>query len=83
MKNLLPISRFSQVTRLSVKMLHHYDELGLLKPAPVDSDSGCRYYSLAQAAEAERIRLLRSLELPREAIWEILSDATPRQPKRG
>ncbi|RIH77470.1 Multidrug-efflux transporter 1 regulator [Calidithermus terrae] len=73
MRNLLPIGRFSQVTRLSVRMLRHYDELGLLKPALVDEASGYRYYSLAQAAEAERIRLLRELEVPLEEIRELLS----------
>jgi DNA-binding transcriptional MerR regulator len=72
MKNLLPIGRFSRVARLSVKMLRHYDGLGLLKPALVDDSSGYRYYSLAQIAEAERIRLLRELELPLEEIRSLL-----------
>lgn len=81
MRNLLPIGRFSQVTRLSVRMLRHYDELGLLKPALVDEDSGYRYYSLAQAGEAERIRLLRSLEMPLEEIRELLSLPDPKTVK--
>lgn len=72
MKNLLPIGRFSQITRLSIRMLRHYDEIGLLKPTLVDSDSGYRYYSLAQATDAERIRLLRSLEMPLEEISKLL-----------
>jgi effector-binding domain-containing protein len=73
-KNLLPIGRFSQVCRLTVKALRHYDELGLLRPALVDPESGYRYYSLAQAGEAERIRLLRSLEMPLEEIRELLRE---------
>lgn len=72
MKNLLPIGRFSQITRLSIRMLRHYDEVGLLKPAMVDPDSGYRYYSLSQLTEAQRIRLLRSLEMPLEEIRELL-----------
>lgn len=72
MKNLLPIGRFSQITRLSIRMLRHYDELGVLKPALVDADSGYRYYSLAQATDAEKIRLLRSLEMPLEEISNLL-----------
>lgn len=72
MKNLLPIGRFAQIARLSIRMLRHYDELGLLKPALVDPDSGYRYYSLAQAADAEKIRLLRSLEMPLEEIGKLL-----------
>ena len=36
MANLIPIGRFSRMTRLSIKALRHYDELGLLVPAVVD-----------------------------------------------
>lgn len=72
MKNLLPIGRFSQVTRLSIRMLRHYDEVDLLKPALIDPHSGYRYYSLAQAADAEHIRLLRTLEMPLDEIRELL-----------
>jgi effector-binding domain-containing protein len=75
--NLVPIGRFSRVCRLSVKALRHYDELGLLRPALVDAASGYRYYSLAQAADAERIRLLRELEVPLESIRVWLTDPDP------
>jgi DNA-binding transcriptional MerR regulator len=64
MKNLVPIGRFSRLCRLTIPALRHYDELGLLRPAAVDVDTGYRYYSLVQAGEAERIRLLRSIEMP-------------------
>ena len=43
MDDLLPIGRFARATRLSVKALRHYDELGLLRPAFVDPSSGYRY----------------------------------------
>jgi effector-binding domain-containing protein len=72
MRNLIPIGRFSRVCRLTVKALRHYDEVGLLRPALVDEASGYRYYSLAQAAEAERIRLLRELDMPLDEIREVL-----------
>lgn len=62
------------MTRLSIRMLRHYDDLGLLRAAQVDPDSGYRYYSLAQVADAERIRLLRSLEVPLEDIRALLSE---------
>jgi effector-binding domain-containing protein len=70
--DLLPIGRFSKATRLSVKALRHYDELGLLRPALVDPSSGYRYYRPAQANQAEAIRILRSLEMPLEEISELL-----------
>lgn len=77
MKNLLPIGRFSKICRLTVKALRHYDELGLLQPAVVDPASGYRYYSLAQAAEAERIGLLRTLDLPLDEIARLLREREP------
>lgn len=82
MKNLLPIGRFSKVCRLTVKALRHYDELGLLRPALIDADSGYRYYSLAQAPEAERIRLLRSLEMPLEQIKQIMHERDAERVRR-
>jgi len=77
MKSLMPIGRFSKICRLTVKALRHYDEQGLLRPARVDPDSGYRYYSLAQAAEAERIRLLRALEMPLDEIKALLDCHDP------
>lgn len=71
-RDLLSIGRFSRVCRLSVKALRHYDELGLLRPALVDPQSGYRYYSVSQASEAERIRLLRSLDMPLDEVLEVL-----------
>jgi effector-binding domain-containing protein len=74
MDDLLPIGRFAKATRLSIKALRHYDELGLLRPALVDPSSGYRYYRPAQANQAEAIRILRSLEMPLEEIGELLAE---------
>ena len=73
MRNLLPIGRFSEICRLSIPALRHYDELGLLPPAAVDPDTGYRYYSISQAEDAERIRTLRFLEMPLPEIRAILA----------
>lgn len=73
MTNLIPIGRFSRVTRLSVKALRHYDEAGLLPPAWVDPSSGYRYYTYAQVTTAEVIRVLRSLDMPLDEIAEVLA----------
>lgn len=77
MENLLPIGRFSRMTRLSVKALRRYDELGLLEPAVVDPSSSYRYYSYSQANRAEAIRLLRALDMPLERIGELLAADDP------
>src|SRR5512134_3201567 len=77
MENLLPIGRFSKMTRLSVKALRHYDELGLLVPAVVDSFSGYRYYTYSQANRAEAVRILRGLDMPLDQVRELLESDDP------
>ena len=81
MRNLLPIGRFSEICRLSIPALRHYDELGLLPPAAVDADTGYRYYSISQAEDADRIRTLRFLEMPLPEIRMILA-GDPEQTRR-
>lgn len=78
MENLVPIGRFSKMTRLSVKALRHYDEMGLLVPAVVDPSSAYRYYTYGQANRAEAIRVLRSLDMPLEDVREALDADDPR-----
>jgi len=73
MDNLIPIGRFSRVSRLSIKALRHYADAGLLVPAWVDPSSGYRYYTYAQATQAEVIRVLRSLDMPLDEIGEVLA----------
>ncbi len=70
--NLVPIGKFSTMTRLSVKALRLYDEIGLLRPAQVDPSSGYRYYELGQANRAEAVRILRSVDMPLDEIRVIL-----------
>jgi DNA-binding transcriptional MerR regulator len=75
MANLIPIGRFSRMTRLSIKALRRYDELGLLVPAVVDPSSSYRYYTYSQANRAEAIRILRRLNMPLEQVRELLESA--------
>ena len=75
--NLVPIGRFSKMTRLSVKALRLYDENGLLPPTYVDPSSGYRYYDLGQANRAEAVRILRSVDMPLDEIRAILETDDP------
>ena len=75
--NLVPIGRFSKMTRLSVKALRLYDEIGLLNPARVDPSSGYRYYELGQANRAEAVRILRSVDMPLDEIRAVLDEDDP------
>ena len=58
---MLKIGDFSRLSRMSVRMLRHYDELGLLTPLHTDPASGYRYYSPAQLSRASRIRAFRDM----------------------
>ncbi|AXB47781.1 MerR family transcriptional regulator [Amycolatopsis albispora] len=69
---LIPIGRFAQRCRLSVKRLRHYDDLGLLTPAKVDEVTGHRYYRPDQARDALAISLLRRLDMPLPDIAKVL-----------
>jgi DNA-binding transcriptional MerR regulator len=68
MDHLLPIGRFSQLCRLSIKTLRYYDEIGLLKPAHIDPWTNYRYYTITQAILADQIRLLRATDMPLEEV---------------
>jgi len=68
----MPIGRFSNACRLSVKALRYYDERGILKPYLVDPATGYRYYRSDQARDAVMIALLRSLDVPLDTIKNVL-----------
>jgi DNA-binding transcriptional MerR regulator len=74
MEDLVPIGRFAEATRLSLRALRLYDENGLLPPARVDADSGYRYYRPEQARRATLIRLLRRAGMPLSDIRLFLAD---------
>jgi DNA-binding transcriptional MerR regulator len=74
---LLRIGDFSRASSLSVKALRAYHEAGLLVPADVDPRSGYRSYSVAQLTDAAIIRRLRLLDVPLDAIKEVLDARDP------
>ena len=66
------ISVFSRFTRVSVKALRHYDQLGLLKPAFVDPETGYRHYAARQVAQLQRVLALKELGFSLEHIRDCL-----------
>ena len=58
---MLKIGEFSKLSRISVRMLRHYDEIGLLKPARIDRFTDYRYYREDQLPTAGRISALRDM----------------------
>lgn len=61
---------------ISVQQLRNYSNAGLLTPYVVDQESGYRYYSFEQFHYIDRIRYLRSLDMPLPDIEEILKEGT-------
>lgn len=70
----MPIGRFSELTRLSVKALRHYDEIGLLTPAMVDPETGYRSYRPSQADRALAIGMLRRIDMSLDDIRATLDE---------
>ena len=58
---MLKIGEFSKLSRVSVRMLRHYDEIGLLKPAEIDRFTEYRYYREDQLPTACRIAALKDI----------------------
>lgn len=75
---LLTIGQFSSLSRLSVRMLRHYDAHGVLVPADVDAWTGYRRYAPHQLRDAADIRNLRDIGFGVSAISALLaSRGTP------
>jgi DNA-binding transcriptional MerR regulator len=69
------IGELARRTGLTVRTLHHYDEIGLLSPAQ-RSDGGHRVYDEADVQRLYRIVSLRSLGFPLDAIAQALDSKT-------
>lgn len=68
------IGEFSKLSRVSVRMLRHYDQLGLLKPVQTDSFTNYRYYTANQLPRLNRILALRDLGFSLEQIAQMLDE---------
>jgi DNA-binding transcriptional MerR regulator len=68
------IGEFSRLSRVSVRMLRHYDRLGLLTPSQTDRFTGYRYYSADQLPRLNRILALRDLGFSLEQIAGMLEE---------
>jgi DNA-binding transcriptional MerR regulator len=65
------VGEFAALGRVSVRMLRHYDAIGLLVPADVDERTGYRRYAIQQLPELLRIVELRELGVGLERIARI------------
>jgi len=72
---MLKIGDFSRLSRVSVKALRYYDEIGLLKPVSVDRFTGYRYYSADQLPRLNRIIVLKNLGLSLDEVSRLLDNS--------
>lgn len=68
------IGEFASAGRVSVRMLRHYDALGLLCPARVDAVTGYRMYEARQLSRLNRIIALKDLGFTLAQVQEILDE---------
>ncbi len=70
---MLSIGTFSRLGHISVRMLRHYDAIGLLRPARVDPETGYRYYAWEQLETLSTIQILKEYRFPLATIGELLA----------
>ena len=72
------IGDFARMGRVSVRMLRHYDRIGLLPPARVDVYTGYRYYTADQLRRLNRVVALKDLGFTLAEVARILdADVEP------
>ncbi len=69
------VNEVSKITGVSVRTLHHYDAIDLLKPAKV-TDAGYRLYDDTELSRLQNILLFRELQFPLKEIKAILDHPT-------
>jgi MerR family transcriptional regulator, thiopeptide resistance regulator len=67
----LTVKQLAAISGVTVRTLHHYDEIGLLKPASVGAN-GYRYYGRRELLRLQRILFHRELGVPLSSIAELL-----------
>jgi DNA-binding transcriptional MerR regulator len=77
------IGDFAQLGRVSVRMLRHYDAIGLLRPATVDPASGYRFYSADQLRRLNRVIALKDLGFTLQQVQAILDEQLDSVELRG
>jgi DNA-binding transcriptional MerR regulator len=77
------IGDFARHGRVSVRMLRHYDAIGLLRPAAVDRATGYRWYDAGQLSRLNRVVALKDLGFTLDQVRSILDDKVSVEELRG
>lgn len=70
------VGELARATGLTVRTLHHWDDLGLVSPSR-DAFSRHRYYTGADVERVYQVLALRRLGVPLGAIGQLLADSAP------
>lgn len=71
---MLRIGDFARLVGVSVRMLRHYDQLDLLKPAHIDELTGYRHYETAQLDRANQLVAMKELGFTLDEVGVMLLD---------
>ncbi len=77
------IGDFARHGRVSIRMLRHYDAIGLLRPARVDPASGYRFYTADQLVHLNRVIALKDLGFTLQQVGAILDEQIGPDELRG
>ncbi|MEC2073305.1 MerR family transcriptional regulator [Alkalihalophilus marmarensis] len=69
----MKVKELAELVGISVRTLHHYDEIGLLKPDTI-SEAGYRYYSESNLDTLQQILFYKELGFSLKQIKEVLED---------
>src|SRR5437879_3380654 len=67
----LKVGELARRTGLTIRTLHHYDEIGLVKPS-LHTDSGHRLYTAADVARLQQVLSLRQLGFALDQVKDCL-----------
>jgi DNA-binding transcriptional MerR regulator len=80
---MLSVGDLASSTGVTVRLLHHYDEIGLLPPTWVDPNTNYRYYESAQIGRLQRILALKELGFTLVQVRSIVDDQISPAELRG
>lgn len=74
---LYTVKEMSELSKVTIKTLHHYHKIGLLMPCKV-SEGGYRLYGAEEVKRLQEILFYRELDFPLEEIKRLLDEAPDR-----
>ncbi|GFE78634.1 MerR family transcriptional regulator [Steroidobacter agaridevorans] len=77
---MLRIGEFARLANVSIKLVRHYDEIGLLPAHAIDPNTNYRYYSVTQLARINELLVYRSLGFSLQEVRRLLrAEHSPEQ----